>query len=47
MKDKHIKKAAKKILKVSRKNPDYYSKEEINYAKLLISRLKFLKNSNK
>ena len=37
------KKAAKKIIKVAKKHPDFYTKEDVLYAKLLKKRLKKLK----
>ena len=37
MKDK---KAAKKIIKLAKKQPDWYSKEEVKYAKLIKKKIK-------
>ena len=37
MKDK---KAAKKIIKLAKKHPDWYSKEEVKYAKLVKKKIK-------
>ena len=44
MKDK---KAAKKLIKVAKKHPDWYTKEEVFYAKLVRKRLKAEKNNEK
>ena len=40
MKRKHAKAAAKKLIKIAKKHPDYYSDGDVTYAKLLLSRLK-------
>ncbi len=40
MKKKHAKKAAKKIIKMSLKNPMSYSEAEVKYAKLVLSSFK-------
>tara|TARA_Y100001973_G_C5169316_1_gene318063 strand:- start:60 stop:203 length:144 start_codon:yes stop_codon:yes gene_type:complete len=34
------KKAAKKIIKLAKKHPDWYSKEEVKYAKLVKKKIK-------
>ena len=44
MKDK---KAAKKIIKVAKKHPDWYTKEEVLYAKLVRKRLKAVEEQSK
>jgi len=41
------KKAAKKLIKVAKKHPDWYTKEEVFYAKLVRKRLKAEKNNKK
>jgi hypothetical protein len=40
MKKKHAKKAAKKIIKVSLKNPQLYSDSDVKYAELILSSFK-------
>jgi len=44
MKDK---KAAKKIIKLAKKHPDWYTKQEIQYAKFIKKREKLRKNERK
>ena len=44
MKDK---KAAKKIIKLAKKHPDWYTKQEIQYAKFIKKREKLKKNERK
>jgi|TARA_B100001094_G_scaffold130370_1_gene126217 hypothetical protein len=41
------KKAAKKIIKVAKKHPDWYTKEEVLYAKLVRKRLKAVEEQSK
>lgn len=45
MKKKHIKKAAKKILKAHEKNPLHYTYAEVQYAKIILDSLKKLKEA--
>ena len=40
MKDWSIKKAAKKLIKRAKKHPDWYSQDEIKYAKMVKKRIK-------
>jgi hypothetical protein len=40
MEEKTTKKAAKKIIKLSKKHPDWYTPEEVSYVKLIKKRLK-------
>lgn len=35
MEDKNTKKAAKKIIKIAKKHPGYYTKADVDYAKLI------------
>tara|TARA_X000000368_G_scaffold125495_1_gene98498 strand:- start:892 stop:1032 length:141 start_codon:yes stop_codon:yes gene_type:complete len=41
------KKAAKKIIKVAKKHPDWYTEEEVLYAKLVRKRLKAVEEQSK
>ena len=41
------KKAAKKIIKIAKKHPNLYTKQDVRYAKLVKKRLKNKKNSSK
>ena len=41
------KKAAKKIIKIAKKHPNLYTKQDVRYAKLFKKRLKNKKNSSK
>ncbi len=41
------KKAAKKIIKIAKKHPNLYTKQDVRYAKLIKKRLKNKKNSSK
>ena len=41
------KQAAKKIIKIAKKHPDLYTKQDVRYAKLIRRRLKNKKNSSK
>tara|TARA_B100000902_G_scaffold123565_1_gene123595 strand:- start:401 stop:541 length:141 start_codon:yes stop_codon:yes gene_type:complete len=41
------KKAAKKIIKVAKKHPDWYTEEEVLYAKLVRKRLKAKEKQSK
>ena len=47
MKRKHAKAAAKKLIKIAKKHPDYYSSGDVIYARLLLSRLKKEKHNIK
>ena len=40
MKDWSLKKAAKKLIKRAKKHPDWYTQEDINYAKEVKKRIK-------
>ena len=40
MKKKHTKKAAKKIIKTAGSHPEYYTPEEVQFAKLILASLK-------
>ena len=40
MKKKHTKKAAKKIIKIAINHPEYYTSEEVQFAKLILASLK-------
>ena len=37
------KQAAKKIIKLAKKHPDWYSKKDVYYAKMMITQFKLLK----
>tara|TARA_R100001015_G_C4450667_1_gene40948 strand:+ start:316 stop:513 length:198 start_codon:yes stop_codon:yes gene_type:complete len=41
------KQAAKKIIKIAKKHPNLYTKQDVRYAKLFKKRLKNKKNSSK
>jgi len=41
------KKADKKIIEITKKHPNLYSKQDVRYAKLIKRRLKNKKNSSK
>ena len=45
MRDWSIKKAAKKLLKRAKKHPEWYSKDEIRYAKIVKKRIKLGEHS--
>ena len=40
MKDWSIKKAAKKLIKRAKKHPDWYTEQEVYYAKMVRKRIK-------
>ena len=40
MKDWSLKKAAKKIIKRAKKHPDWYTEQDVNYAKMVRKRIK-------
>jgi len=46
MYSKDDKKYAKKIIKIAKKHPDYYTKSEVRYAKMIKKRIKFMKDQN-
>ena len=46
MYSKEDKKYAKKIIKIAKKHPDYYSDSEVKYAKMIKKRIKYMKDQN-
>ena len=40
------KKYAKKIIKIAKQHPDYYSDSEVKYAKMIKKRIKYMKDQN-
>ena len=46
MYSKDDKKYAKKIIKIAKKHPDYYTESEVRYAKMIKKRIKFMKDQN-
>ena len=40
------KKYAKKIIKIAKRHPDYYTDSEVNYAKMIKKRIKYMKDQN-
>ena len=46
MYSKEDKKYAKKIIKIAKKHPDYYTDSEVKYAKMVKKRIKYMKDQN-
>ena len=46
MYSKEDKKYAKKIIKIAKQHPDYYSDSEVKYAKMIKKRIKYMKDQN-
>ena len=46
MYSKEDKKYAKKIIKIAKRHPDYYTDSEVNYAKMIKKRIKYMKDQN-
>jgi len=46
MYSKEDKKYAKKIIKIAKKHPDYYTDSEVKYAKMIKKRIKYMKDQN-
>ena len=46
MYSKEDKKYAKKIIKIAKRHPDYYTDSEVNYAKMSKKRIKYMKDQN-
>ena len=46
MYSKEDKKYAKKIIKIAKRHPDYYTDSEVNNAKMIKKRIKYMKDQN-
>ena len=46
MYSKEDKKYAKKIIKIAKRHPDYYTESEVKYAKMIKKRIKYMKDQN-